>query len=586
MRKNKNKIKYLSIKYMGLGLYVLTFLLLTFSIIVLNFTASPIIDLGYFVYNRSALSGLITQLQVLTLILIVVFFDTIGYITCLILCVVAALGNLMPIIHTKNYTSITGIITFLGVTASTTIIYQYSRQLKLKISETLLQKEKLNEIAFYDALTGLANRRRFLKTLDELITSDPEKKSHFSIVFIDVDDFKKINDTAGHQKGDEILIELASCLQDYIHPDDLLGRLGGDEFALIIKSLQNHDDILTYTNHLKDIILTQLNVQSNPFFISASFGIAVYPTDATSSEELLKYADTAMYSAKLAGKNQVVYFNQQMHTALVYKTNLENYLKNAVQNDELYLVYQPQYTVGNKELRGFECLIRWQSPELGAVAPSTFIPVAEDTGLIISIGEWILYSACATFKSLMDYYHFKPIISVNISVIQMIDTNFLKMVKKVLADTHFPPECLEFEITESIFISSKEYVIRLLNELRDMGIHIALDDFGTTYASLSYLQILPLDIIKIDKSFIDSIVSSKKQEHLVEAIISIAQKLDYKVVAEGIEDITQLNLLKSHGCDYIQGYLWGRPLDYETLTGSLPDMIPINDSYMFHDESC
>lgn len=573
MFKNKNEIKYLSLKYIGLGLYILTFLLLTFSITVLNFTASPIIDLGYFVYNRSSLSGLITQLQVLMLILIVVFFDTVGYITCLILCLVAGFGNLLPIIHTKNFTAITGIITFLGVIASTTIIYQYSRQLKLKITETLTQKEKLNQIAFYDALTGLANRRQFLSTLEELITSDPEQKTKFAIVFIDIDDFKKINDTAGHQKGDMILVDLTKCLESYIHSDDLLGRLGGDEFALIIKSLQEHDDILDYTNHLKDIILTQLNVQSNPFFISASFGIAVYPTDATSAEELLKYADTAMYSAKLAGKNQVIYFNQQMHTELVYKTNLENYLKNALNNNELYLVYQPQYTVGHKKLRGFECLIRWHSPELGNVPPSTFIPIAEDTGLIISIGEWILRHACSTFKSLMETYHFTPIISVNISVIQMIDTNFLKMVKNVLAETQFPPQCLEFEITESIFISSKEYVIHLLNDLRAMGIHIALDDFGTTYASLSYLQILPLDIIKIDKSFIDSIVSSKKQEHLVEAIISIAQKLDYKVVAEGIEDLSQLNLLKSHGCDYIQGYLWGRPLDYQSLTDSIPEMI-------------
>lgn len=586
MFKNKNEIKYLSLKYMGLSLYILTFLLLTFSITVLNLTASPIIDLGYFVYNRSSLSGLITQLQVLMLILIVVFFDTVGYITCLILCLVAGLSNLLPIIHTKNFTSITGIITFLGVIASTTIIYQYSKQLKLKIRETLMQKEKLNQIAFYDALTGLANRRQFLSTLEELITSDPEQKTKFAIVFIDIDDFKKINDTAGHQKGDMILVELTKCLESYIHPDDLLGRLGGDEFALIIRSLQEHDDILDYTNHLKDIILTQLNVQSNPFFISASFGIAVYPTDATSAEELLKYADTAMYSAKLAGKNQVIYFNQQMHTELVYKTNLENYLKNALNNDELYLFYQPQYTVGHKELRGFECLIRWHSPELGNVPPSTFIPIAEDTGLIISIGEWILRNACTTFKSLMETYHFTPIISVNISVIQMIDTNFLKMVKNVLDETQFPPQCLEFEITESIFISSKEYVIHLLNDLRAMGIHIALDDFGTTYASLSYLQILPLDIIKIDKSFIDSIVSSKKQEHLVEAIISIAQKLDYKVIAEGIEDLSQLNLLKSHGCDYIQGYLWGRPLDYESLTDSIPEMIGIHESYCSSDKSC
>ena len=572
MKEKKHFLQKPIFKTLGIIIGIILFLFFNSLLIKLNQTDAANVDLGWIVYNRSALCGIIAQLQVVTLVGLVVLFDKLGYITCVTLCIGASLYNLIPIIFMGKLNSLTGIIILVGTLTSTSIIYKYGKQFKLKVLEKVMQKEALHKMAFYDSLTGLANRRKVLDTLKTMTTLDDTKHAHFAVVFIDIDNFKKINDAAGHQKGDEILKLVTGCLKNSIHPDDLLGRLGGDEFALIVRSKQDERELLNYVEALKDTVIEEMNTYNNPFFVSASFGISLYPKDAKSADQLLKYADTAMYVAKSAGKNQVQCFNQKMHDELIHKITLENHLKNATKNNELSLVYQPQYTSGHKQLRGFETLIRWHSPELGFISPAEFIPIAEDTGLIVPIGEWVLRTACTTFKQLMDTYHFSAVLSINISVNQMIDPNFIKMFETVLEETQFPPHCLEIEITESIFISSKEHIISLLNQLKQMGIHIALDDFGTNYASLSYLQELPLDIIKIDKSFVDPIVDSKKQEHLVEAIISIAQRLDYKVVAEGIEDDEQLNLLKSHGCDYIQGYLWGRPLPLDQITELLQQL--------------
>lgn len=572
MIEKKHFFKMPILKILGIIIGIILFLFFNSLLIKLNQADTPNVDLGWIIYNRSALCGIIAQFQVITLVGLVVLFDKPGYITCVILCITASIYNLIPILFMKKLNSLTGIIVLLGALISTSIIYKYGKQFKLKVLETLMQKEALHKMAFYDSLTGLANRRKILDTLKAMTNTEATNKESFAVVFIDIDNFKKINDTAGHQKGDEILKLVTGCLKKSIHSNDLLGRLGGDEFALIVKSESDYDKLINYVKALKDAVIEEMNTYNNPFFVSASFGISLYPIDATSADQLLKYADTAMYAAKSAGKNQVQGFNKEMHEDLLHKITLENHLKNAAKNNELSLVYQPQYTSGHKQLRGFETLIRWNSPKLGFVSPADFIPIAEDTGLIVPIGEWVLRTACTTFKQLMDTYNFNTVLSINISVNQMIDPNFITMFKRILAETQFPPNCLELEITESIFISSKELIISLLNELKQMGIHIALDDFGTNYASLSYLQELPLDIIKIDKSFVDPIVDSKKQEHLVEAIISIAQRLDYKVVAEGIEDTDQLNLLKSHGCDYIQGYLWGRPLSLDQITELLQQL--------------
>lgn len=566
MKEKKHILQMSIFKTLGIIIGIILFLFFNSLLIELNQTTTPTVDLGWIVYNRSALCGIVAQLQVITLVGLVVLFGKLGYITCVTLCISASLYNLIPIIFMGNFDSLTGITILVGTLISTSIIYKYGKQLRLKVLETVRQKDALHQMAFYDSLTGLANRRKILNTLKTMTTAEDKNDEHFAVVFIDIDNFKKINDAAGHQKGDVVLKLVTNCLKKSIHPDDLLGRLGGDEFALIVKSKQDDHELFNYVETLKDAVMEEMNAYNNSFFVSASFGIALYPTDAKSADQLLKYADTAMYAAKLASKNQVQRFNKKMHDELIHKITLENHLKNAIKNNELSLVYQPQYTSAHKQLRGFETLIRWHSPLLGFVSPAEFIPIAEDTGLIVPIGEWVLRTACTTFKQLMETYHFNAVLSINISVNQMIDPNFIKMFETILEETQFPPHCLEIEITESIFISSKEHIINLLNKLKQMGIHIALDDFGTNYASLSYLQELPLDIIKIDKSFVDPIVDSKKQEHLVEAIISIAQRLDYKVVAEGIEDNDQLDLLKSHGCDYIQGYLWGRPLALEQIT--------------------
>ena len=548
--------------FIGLLISSILFILLEILLII-SIKYQATITLKQTVYNISALCGIIAQCQVLILICLVVFFDKPGYITSVILTCTCITCGFYLVLSTSNLTVITGIIVLLGALISTSIIYNYGSRFKQKVAETLKQKEALNQIAWYDSLTSLPNRRKMLATLNTMIATNIPKS--FAVVFIDIDNFKKINDTAGHQKGDQILLKVVHSLKSHLHSDDILGRLGGDEFALIITHDVESPILLDYLEDLKNHLLHDLNSISNPFFVSASFGVALYPNDAQTTEQLLKYADTAMYATKMTGKNGIKYFTSQMHEELLHKITLEHHLQNALMRQEFSLVYQPQYTSDTHELRGFEMLLRWSSPKLGSISPSIFIPIAEETGLILPIGEWVLRTACKDFQKLRDLYHINLKLSVNISVMQILEPNFLDTIKNILEETAIPPHCLELEVTESVFISAKDYVVNLLNTLKHMGIQIALDDFGTTYASLSYLQLLPLNVIKIDKSFIDDIEHNKKSANLVHAIITIAQELDCKVVAEGIEHEQQLKILQSYGCDYIQGYLLGKPLNFDHI---------------------
>ena len=505
------------------------------------------------VLDNTSVCGILTEMQIMLILCLTIWYGTKGYIISLILYGIAVGSQIFPLFLGGKIISVIGMIMMIGASIMSTVIYIYRTYLNY-------QKTKLHEVATYDGLTGVINRQTFLSELNKRIEKDKQINPPFIIVFIDIDDFKKVNDLTGHYQGDRLLQGIAKAWKDIIVPGDLLGRIGGDEFALIIPRRLSDDEIKAYIKKLQLALEKDIQLENCGHSVTASFGVSKYPSDSKSAYQLLKYADMAMYVAKSDGKNRLKFFSKEMYETMTRNVQLENALSQAIANNEFYLMYQPQYGCHKKSLRGFEVLLRWHSKELGTVSPAEFISIAEKTGLIVSIGEWVMETACSRFKKLIEAYGTHKILSINISALQLLEPNFIEMVKRILMKTGFDPHYLEVEITESIFISSKEYIISVLNELKEMGIHIALDDFGTNYASLSYIQMLPLDILKIDKSFIDHIIDENSKTNLVGAIISIAQELNYKVVAEGIEKQEQIQYLSEKGCDYVQGYLWGKPL--------------------------
>lgn len=548
----------------------------------------------------TAISGIVAQFQVMISVYLVVSVIKKGYVIAVILNMWEFAMVFRVLFWYGDTDAAPGIIIPMGTLIVISIIYLFGRRLNRKIAEVIIQKEelvalceeitaseeelfqqneklkeynlamkeneeKLNNLAFFDVLTGLPNRKMLINQIDILIKLFEKKCGNFVVVFIDLDNFKNVNDSMGHHVGDLLLQNVASKLKAMLHSEDMLGRLGGDEFALIIQKQLKEEEILEYIERLRRMLVNCFYVEKTKFSISASFGISIYPQDGNDSAELLKCADMAMYKAKNYGKNCIRFFSKEMREEILKKIEFENGLLSSIKNKELFLEFQPQYSSGSKGIRGFEALVRWNSPKLGVVRPLKFIPIAEETRFIIPMGEWIIRTACEKFKYIKDRYDIDAVISVNISAVQIMEPSFIKMVKKVLDEIGLEGKHLEFEITESVFISARDYIVSVLSELRNMGISIALDDFGTGYSSLSYLQELPINILKIDKSFVDSINQRSTDKQIVGSIISLVHQMDISVVAEGVENEMQLEYLKNQACDCIQGFLWGKPLNEEDL---------------------
>lgn len=544
--------------------------------------------------------GIIAQFQVMASTYLVVDLKKRGYLIAVTLNIFMSIMVAGFVFIGGNTLLIPGIVIPLCTVVTISIISFFGNRLKQKLKEVSEQKEeisglyeeimateeevrqqnirlteyntmmeenekKLNYLALIDVLTELPNRKMIINRLDFLVLHSINKQDSFSFVFIDLDNFKRINDLKGHHVGDLLLQAVALRLQTMIYKEDMFGRLGGDEFALIIQRKLKESEIFEYVESLKSKFSESFIIENTEFFISASFGISIYPQDGLDSAELLKCADTAMYKVKDLGKDGIQFFNKYMKDEILKKIDFENKLLLSLQNEEIFVLFQPQYSTDSKQIRGFEALARWRSPEWGLVSPLDFIPVAEEIGFIIPLGEWILRTACKMAKFIQDEYHIDAIIAVNISSVQIIDPSFVQMVKNVLEETQTRASCLELEVTESVFISSLDYVVGVFNELKKLGVKIALDDFGTGYSSFSYLQKLPIDILKIDKSFIDSIDNTNPSIRMVGSIISLVHIMKMRVVAEGVENEQQLDYLKDHKCDYIQGYLWGKPLGEKEL---------------------
>ena len=418
---------------------------------------------------------------------------------------------------------------------------------------------KINNLAFYDSITTLPNRVSLHNKIRELTESEKE----FVLFFLDLDNFKIINDSFGHSVGDKLLILVAQRINSISKEECTAFRLSGDEFIVLYTGSKDNVVIENIASTILSKISEPYKIDDQYFYISASIGIALYPENGINIDELLKNADTAMYYSKESGKNKYTFFNSVMGENTIKKINLHNNLHNAIKNNEFVLYYQPITNVSSGQIVGMEALIRWISPTEGFIPPDRFIQAAEESGQIIEIGTWVIRSACNFAKELLSLGHKNFYISINVSAVQLMQKNFKDILFNIISEIGIPTECLLIEITESVFMESFEDMSILFSEIRERGIRIALDDFGCGYSSLTYLKHLPMDVLKIDKSFIDDILSDNQKNCIVGLIITLMKQLDFKVIAEGIETKEQLDYIHKYNCDLFQGYLVSKPVTKE-----------------------
>ena len=428
-------------------------------------------------------------------------------------------------------------------------------------------------LAEHDFLTGLPNRLLLNDRLGQAIAHAQRNHGIIALLFLDLDGFKHINDSLGHPAGDKLLQSVAKRLTACIRNPDTVSRQGGDEFLVVLQDIARPEDAAVTAQRILDCVAQIHFVDNHNLLVTASIGISIYPDDGFNAETLIKNADTAMYQAKAQGRQRFRFFKLEMNVRAVERQFIEEGLRHAQERNELILHYQPIVDLSSGMICGEEALLRWNHPTLGIVSPSTFIPIAEDTGLILSIGNWVLREACLQSKRWTDAGLAPATISVNVSAIQFQNEDFLANVFTILADTGFDPRCLELEMTESVLMKHADDANSILQSLRSHGIRIALDDFGTGFSSLNYLRRFPLDSLKIDQSFVRQISGSDKDSTLVTAIISMAQSLKLTIIAEGVETQPEQAFLRMRGCEHAQGYLFSKPVpadEFATLLANGP----------------
>jgi len=437
------------------------------------------------------------------------------------------------------------------------------------ISHLKKEPSNLGYLAHHDPLTGLANRLLLSARLEKSLELVKRNNAKTAVLFIDLDAFKPVNDSLGHSVGDAVLVEVASRLSNVVRQTDTITRWGGDEFVVVLDEVNAGKNAAIVANNIIAALSSKpFGVEPQTIYIGCSIGISIYPDDAESGEALICNADTAMYQAKSAGGNQVCFYKQKMTEDALYQLHLAGDLRQALANDQLTIHYQPQYCVKSGRLLSTEALIRWQHPENGMIPPDKFIPIAEETGLIIPIGTWVIETACRQAYKWMRKGTSIPV-AVNVSAKQLIDCNFCNIIQTILGDTGLPSHLLEIEITESLLIDNIENSISTFKSLSELGVNIAIDDFGTGFSSLSYLTQLSPKKLKIDRSFLKDVFSKKENMRLIESIIALGHSLGLKVVSEGVETVEQLNYLKEINCDFVQGYLLGKPVNANDLEAQL-----------------
>ena len=428
---------------------------------------------------------------------------------------------------------------------------------------------KMAHLAQHDFLTNLPNRVLLNDRIAQAITLANRHHTQFALLFLDLDNFKHINDSLGHATGDKLLQSVTKRLKDCVRESDTVSRQGGDEFVILLAENKNSNDAAVSAQKILDELKAAHHVGKHQLHISTSIGICVYPADGLDAETLLKNADTAMYFAKDKGRNNYQFFVADMNTRAVERLIIHSNLGQAIEKQQLVLHYQPKVNILTGEITGVEALLRWQHDEWGEVFPDIFVPVAEDSGLIIPIGRWVLRHACMQAKSWQNKGLAPITMAVNISAQEFLQKDFVENVRAALIETRLQPQFLELEITESVLMKDTEMARKTLHQLKQLGVILAVDDFGTGYSNLSYLQRLPIDVLKIDQSFVQNIESAEDDGIIVSAIISMANSLNLRVIAEGIENANQLAFLKAHHCEEGQGYLFGHPLKAEQFSAHL-----------------
>lgn len=447
------------------------------------------------------------------------------------------------------------------------------------ITERKHAEERIQYLATHDVLTGLPNRMMFSQLLNQAIESSRRHERQFAILFIDLDRFKIINDTMGHDAGDELLTEMAKRFRQSLRAvdvvgrpkerNDVVGRLGGDEFIILIEEITDLNQVAVVAQRVLSTAMKPMNILGEECRVTASIGVSVYPGDGEDELTLLKKADMAMYFAKEEGKNNVQFYSQNTQSQAFERLSIETNLRKALERNELYLEYQAKMDLKTGAITGVEALLRWKNPILGSITPTQFIPVAEETGMIVSIGRWVMKTACAQN---IDWQNqgLPPVrVAVNLSLRQLMDDKLLEDIKAALDDSGMPPNLLELEITESMVMYKPERLIQVLTKIKKMGVRLALDDFGTGYSSLAHIKQFPIDTLKVDRSFIRNLSQNSEDKAIIEAIIAMGKTLSLNVVAEGVETMSQDEFLREHVCDEMQGFYFSKPVAPEQFADLL-----------------
>ena len=428
------------------------------------------------------------------------------------------------------------------------------------ISNIKAQQSEMEQLAYYDVLTGIANRGLFKEQIGMALRRGERETNQSALLYLDLDHFKRINDTLGHEAGDLLLVEVASRLTGCLRDEDIVGRLGGDEFGVLLSKVGSPQYVSIVANKLLSVLARPISLLGTEVIVSCSIGITLAPHDGNQIDLLMKNADMAMYQAKDKGRNNFRFYTSDMNRIVESRMEMENDLREAIKHQQFSLHYQPQVDLISGVIVGAEALIRWQHPTKGNIPPIEFISIAEETGLIVPIGKWVLRTAAQQIKCVQKALKMNVKISVNLSARQLSQGDFVQSLTAVLEECRLDPELLELEVTESLLMDNIDNVISQLTEIRNLGVSLAIDDFGTGYSSLSYLKHLPVDILKIDRSFVKDLPHNSDDREITSLIITLAKKLNRKVIAEGVETLGQIEFLRENGCDYGQGYYYARPL--------------------------
>jgi diguanylate cyclase (GGDEF)-like protein len=457
-----------------------------------------------------------------------------------------------------------GTIALLAITTITSILTAHLDSRTAQMNDTLRRANaELARLVTHDALTGLPNRQLLDSRIADAVAKARREGRRLAVMFVDLDRFKVVNDSAGHHVGDELLREVALRIGGRLRRPDTLSRIGGDEFAVLLEPIDHPRDAAEIAARIREALATTIRIPPHDLHVSASIGISLYPDDGATADELLTHADAAMYHAKQAGRATFAFYAPEMNVFTQERLEIESALHNALEAGQFELHYQPKVDISSGKVESLEALLRWNHPTRGRINPASFIPIAEESGLIGPIGEWVLRTACRQSRAWQAEGLPPMRIAVNLSARQFRQSNLLATVRDILEETNLPAHLLELELTESTVMGDPEESVRTLEALSRMGVHIAVDDFGTGYSSLAYLQRLPLKVLKVDRSFVKDLAHNPQDASIVQSVISMAHSLGLKVIAEGVETGPQLDLLRSLGCDHFQGFLYSTPVSAE-----------------------